>query len=159
MSEIVEYVFEKLKNMDKVHLLADNISNRLGIFSFFIEDLHYNLAVKLLNDHFGIQTRGGCSCAGTYGHYLLHLSPQRSKALKSSIKKGDLSNKPGWVRISFHPAMSNKQISYVIESLETMIKNSHKLSKDYEYDPHTNEFHNIKYLENNESIVDNWFNN
>ncbi|MEA3500202.1 MAG: aminotransferase class V-fold PLP-dependent enzyme, partial [Candidatus Marinimicrobia bacterium] len=155
--EIVENVFNKLKNMDRVHILESNISDRLAVFSFFIEDLHYNLAVKLLNDHFGIQTRGGCSCAGTYGHYLLHLSHQRSKTLKSSVKKGDLSNKPGWVRISFHPTMSDKTINYILDSLDTMIEKSNKWSKDYEYNSHTNEFHNIKYQEKNEKLINTWF--
>ncbi len=155
--EIVKNVFNKLADIDRIHILADNISNRLPVFSFFIEDLHYNLAVKLLNDRFGIQTRGGCSCAGTYGHYLLHLSPQRSKALKSSIKKGDLSNKPGWVRISLHPTMSDKTINYIIESLEKMIINSNEWGMDYEYNSHTNEFHNTRYSEDNENIINNWF--
>ncbi|MDZ7846599.1 MAG: hypothetical protein U5L96_07440 [Owenweeksia sp.] len=52
---------------------------RLGVISFYIDDLHYNVGVKMLNDRFGIQTRGGCSCAGTYGHYLLNVSPSRRR--------------------------------------------------------------------------------
>ncbi len=155
--EIVKYFFDKITSIKRVHLLAHNVTDRLPIFSFFIEDLHYNLAVKMLNDHFGIQTRGGCSCAGAYGHYLLHLSPKRSNKLKKSILKNDFSNKPGWIRISLHPTMSNKTINYILKSLETMIANSKEWSKDYKYDPKSNEFKNIKYVEDNCSTIKNWF--
>lgn len=155
--QIVEYVFNKLKNMQRVHILADNISDRLPVFSFIIEDLHYNLAVKLLNDHFGIQTRGGCSCAGTYGHYLLRLSPQRSQALRKHILKDNFSDKPGWIRISLHPTMSNKTIDYILNSLETMISKSDEWSEDYKYDSSTNEFTNINDIHNSESQIENWF--
>ena len=76
--EIVAALLGGLRSVPKLHLLAGHIDDRLGIISFYVEDLHYNLVVKLLNDRFGIQVRGGCSCAGTYGHYLLHVDPQRS---------------------------------------------------------------------------------
>lgn len=155
--EIVDNVFNRLLNIDRVHLLADNISERLPVFSFFIEDLHFNLAVKLLNDHFGIQTRGGCSCAGPYGHYLLHLSLKKSKKLKQNIEKGNLSNKPGWMRISLHPTMSNEKINYIIDSLKKTIENSDKWGGDYEYNSKTNEFHNARHRENTEITINNWF--
>jgi selenocysteine lyase/cysteine desulfurase len=63
--ELVEYVFEQLENIENLTILANQHKNRLGVISFYIKDLHFNLGVKILNDKFGIQTRGGCSCAGT----------------------------------------------------------------------------------------------
>jgi selenocysteine lyase/cysteine desulfurase len=74
--EIVEYVFDSLQNVPNIKILAAQHQERLGVISFFIDDLHFNLGVKLLNDRFGIQTRGGCSCAGTYGHFLLHVDQE-----------------------------------------------------------------------------------
>ena len=71
--EIHEIVWPRLLKIDNLHVLAENISERLGIYSFYIDDLHFNLVVQLLNDRFGIQVRGGCSCAGTYGHILLEV--------------------------------------------------------------------------------------
>ncbi|MBI4427591.1 MAG: aminotransferase class V-fold PLP-dependent enzyme, partial [Ignavibacteriales bacterium] len=62
--EMVEKVFAGLRQIPGVQILADNLSHRIGIISFFIDGVHYNLVVKLLNDRFGIQVRGGCSCAG-----------------------------------------------------------------------------------------------
>jgi len=89
---MVKRLFDGLRAIPNVHILADNIQDRLGIFSFYIHNLHFNLMVKLLNDMYGIQVRGGCSCAGTYGHYLLHVDPQRSKEMTDKIDHGDLSN-------------------------------------------------------------------
>ncbi|PIE99499.1 MAG: selenocysteine lyase, partial [Polaribacter sp.] len=69
-AEINKSIFECLESLDGVKILAPNVKDRLSIFSFYFEKYHFNLVVKLLNDRFGIQTRGGCSCAGTYGHFL-----------------------------------------------------------------------------------------
>ena len=83
--EIIDKVFEQLLPIANLNLLAKQHHDRLGIFSFYIDDLHYNLGVKLLNDRFGIQTRGGCSCAGTYGHFLLHVDQNQSKELLAKM--------------------------------------------------------------------------
>jgi selenocysteine lyase/cysteine desulfurase len=67
--EIVDYVFSQLGSISNIKILGQH-QDRLGVVSFYVDDLHFNLGVKLLNDKFGIQTRGGCSCAGTYGHFI-----------------------------------------------------------------------------------------
>jgi selenocysteine lyase/cysteine desulfurase len=66
--EIVDYVFSQLGSISNIKILAGQHQDRLGVVSFYVDDLHFNLGV-VLNDKFGIQTRGGCSCAGTYGHF------------------------------------------------------------------------------------------
>ncbi|RZL40009.1 MAG: aminotransferase class V-fold PLP-dependent enzyme, partial [Pedobacter sp.] len=101
--EIVDLVFNQLKPISNLNILAGEHQDRLGVISFYIDDLHFNLGVKILNDRFGIQTRGGCSCAGTYGHYLLHVDEEKSHELTSKIDSGDLILKPGWIRMSIHP--------------------------------------------------------
>ena len=40
----------------------------------------------LLNDLFGIQARGGCACAGPYGHYLLGIHKPLSIEIRSAIE-------------------------------------------------------------------------
>jgi selenocysteine lyase/cysteine desulfurase len=82
-------VFEELGSIENIKILAKEHQDRLGVISFYIDDLHYNLGVKLLNDRFGIQTRGGCSCAGTYGHFLLHVDKETSSDLVCLITSGD----------------------------------------------------------------------
>lgn len=138
--ELVDIVFDKFPAIPKLHLLASNIRHRLGAISFYLEDIHYNLAVKLLNDRFGIQARGGCSCAGTYGHFLLHVDPNRSKHITDLIDSGDLSEKPGWVRISLHPTMTNDELYTIIEALKEIVRYSDKWAEDYIYSNQTNEF-------------------
>lgn len=139
--EIVALAFQGLKQIPDLHILADHIEDRLGVISFYIDSIHYNLVVRLLSDRFGIQTRGGCACAGTYGHYLLDVSYEKSKSITEKINTGDLSEKPGWVRVSLHPTMKNKEVLYLIEALKQIQSNHKAWSKDYYYDKHTNEYH------------------
>ncbi|RMD48607.1 MAG: aminotransferase class V-fold PLP-dependent enzyme [Ignavibacteria bacterium] len=138
--ELLNIVWDELESIPKLHLLADMHRDRIGILSFYVEDLHYNLIVKLLNDRYGIQVRGGCSCAGTYGHYLLHVDPTRSKRITDKINKGDLSEKPGWVRLSLHPTMTDDEVRYILNAIEEIIDKGHEWEADYHYDPHTNEY-------------------
>jgi selenocysteine lyase/cysteine desulfurase len=153
---LVKIVFEELSKIPKLHILADSHRERLGVFSFYVENVHYNLLVKLLNDRFGIQVRGGCSCAGTYGHYLLHVSPAKSKRITDKIDSGDLSEKPGWVRMSLHPTMTEQEVYYIIEAIAEIVKNSCKWEKDYAYAASSNEFINIKRGAKDEKLVENW---
>ncbi|HEX9251586.1 MAG TPA: aminotransferase class V-fold PLP-dependent enzyme, partial [Ignavibacteriaceae bacterium] len=116
-NELVRIAFAGLKKIPTLHILAGNIEHRLGAISFYIEDIHYNLIVKILNDRFGVQVRGGCSCAGTYGHYLLHVDPNRSKIITDKIDQGDLSEKPGWVRMSIHPTMTDEELNIALDGI------------------------------------------
>ncbi|MCX6155289.1 MAG: aminotransferase class V-fold PLP-dependent enzyme [Candidatus Kapabacteria bacterium] len=155
--EILQILFSQLRNIDKLHILADNIEKRLAIISFYVEGIHYNLIVKLLNDLFGIQTRGGCSCAGTYGHYLLQVGHQKSDSITSSIETGCLIGKPGWVRASFHPTMTDKEIYYICYAIKYVIENSELLEKGYDYSEFTNEFTNNKKDHDFMEMINNWY--
>jgi selenocysteine lyase/cysteine desulfurase len=155
--EIVEYVFDSLNSNSNIKILANQHHNRLGVISFFIEDLHFNLGVKLLNDKFGIQTRGGCSCAGTYGHFLLHVDQEASNKLIDEISLGDLIRKPGWIRMSIHPTTTTAEIEYVCNSIKSLAESHKNWSLDYNYNKETNEFihKNAQALE--DTLVQNWF--
>lgn len=138
--ELIEFIFDDLKTVENLHILAGQHKDRLGVISFYIDDLHFNLGVKLLNDKFGIQTRGGCSCAGTYGHYLLHVDYETSHKLTNEISLGELTRKPGWIRMSIHPTTTNEEIHYVCKSLKALAKEHKTWKKDYDYIKSTNEF-------------------
>ncbi len=152
---LLKVAFSRMKKMDKLHLLANNLEDRLGVLSFFVEDIHYNLIVKLLNDLYGVQVRGGCSCAGTYGHFLLHVDPSRSKYIADKINSGDLSEKPGWVRLSLHPTMTVSELNYIIDAIEDIIANAGKYADKYTYSPNTNEYSFIGQSDN--LSVNDWF--
>jgi selenocysteine lyase/cysteine desulfurase len=155
--ELVSTAFSELRNIPDLVILADNVSERLGAISFYIKNIHYNLIVKLLNDRFGVQVRGGCSCAGTYGHYLLHVTPGQSQSITEKINKGDLSEKPGWVRLSIHPTTTNDELHYIIKAIADIKDNIAQWEKDYIYNPATNEFNNILADRNDELKAGNWF--
>lgn len=148
---------EKCATIPNLRVLADHHKNRLGVISFYIDNLHFNLAVKLLNDRFGIQMRGGCSCAGTYGHYLLEVSHEKSKLLTDEISKGFLANKPGWIRMSIHPTTTNDEMDFILDALEQLSLHHQEWMKDYVYDPHTNEFNHKSGMLTEKLIVDQWF--
>ncbi len=156
--ELVKIAFKEMRKIPGLHILADNVEERLGAISFYVDDIHYNLIVKLLNDRYGIQTRGGCSCAGTYGHYLLHVSPELSKKITDKINHGDFSEKPGWVRISIHPTMTNEEIFYIINALKEILDNINDWQTDYDYDIHKNEFFHKSYNGNLDEQIKGWFN-
>jgi selenocysteine lyase/cysteine desulfurase len=101
-NELLELAFTGLNSISGVKIMDDQHRERLGVISFYVVKIHYNLLVKLLNDLYGIQVRGGCACAGTYGHFLLEVSHELSDEITRRINKGDLSLKPGWVRWSLH---------------------------------------------------------
>lgn len=155
--EITDYVFERLGNISNINILAPQHQNRLGVISFYIDNLHFNLGVKLLNDRFGIQTRGGCSCAGTYGHYLLHVDQEQSHYLTGKITSGDLIQKPGWIRMSIHPTTTNAEIQFVCDSILAMAENHEEWAKDYAYNRQTNEFNHKEAVVSNNTMIEQWF--
>jgi selenocysteine lyase/cysteine desulfurase len=155
--EIVDYIFESLGLVPNIKILAAQQKDRLGVISFYIDDLHFNLGVKILNDRFGIQTRGGCSCAGTYGHFLLHVDQETSDKLIDEISLGDLIRKPGWIRMSIHPTTTNAEIEFVCESIKALAENHQQWALDYNYDKLTNEFIHKNATTVEDTLVDAWF--
>ena len=155
--EITSYVFDRLQSASNIKILAAQHQNRLGVISFYIEDLHFNLGVKILNDKFGIQTRGGCSCAGTYGHHLLEVDQKMSNDLIDEISLGDLIRKPGWIRMSIHPTTTTAEIEMVCESLLSLAENHAEWSLDYIYNSKSNEFEHKNSTNSEKALVESWF--
>jgi len=155
--EIISIAFDMLDNIPNINVLAPQQKHRIGAISFYHPDIHYNLMVKLLNDRYGIQVRGGCACAGTYGHFLLDVDFERSKRITDLISKGDLSEKPGWIRLSIHPKMSNDEIIFICNAIKEISENHSEWEKDYVYQPKCNEFKHKNYLEKERYNVDKLF--
>ncbi|WP_294822886.1 aminotransferase class V-fold PLP-dependent enzyme [uncultured Flavobacterium sp.] len=155
--EIIDYVFERLGSIPGLNILAGQHKNRLGVISFYIDGLHFNLGVKLLNDRYGIQTRGGCSCAGTYGHYLLHVDQEMSSYLTDKITAGDLIQKPGWIRMSIHPTTTNAEIQYVCDAIEAMAQDHAAWANDYTYNKNSNEFTHANSGGDANEMIKGWF--
>jgi selenocysteine lyase/cysteine desulfurase len=155
--ELIEMAFRELSSIPDLRILADDIHDRLGVFSFYINNIHHNLITRILNDRFGIQMRGGCSCAGTYGHFLLNVDFNLSKEITDRIEMGDLSMKPGWIRLSLHPTMTDEELLEITGAIREVVKNINEWKKDYRYDKHTNEFYNYLFTDNEEFETADWF--
>ena len=125
-----------------IELLGNLDAERLSIVSFILRSpsgryLHHNYVVALLNDLFGIQSRGGCSCAGPYGHRLLGIDLERSHEFEREITGGCEGIKPGWVRINFNYFVSDAVVDYLIEAVRLVARDGWKLLGDYRFDPAT----------------------
>ncbi len=151
--ELVSYIFESLKPHSAIKILSAHNEHRLGVISILIGNLHHELAVKLLNDRFGIQSRGGCSCAGTYGHHLLKIDHQKSDEIIGKLEDGTCELKPGWVRFSIHPTTTNEEIKYVCDSIIALSKNYKEWVKEYSV-VGDNYVHNSEVAS---PLLENWF--
>lgn len=112
---------------------------RLGILSLILDEgrLHHNLAVRLLNDLYGIQVRGGCMCAGTYGHDLLRIGKEQSQTIRSALDEGNVGAKPGWIRISFGPGMTPDDFAVLLQAVPHVAEHWRDYAGDYVMDPDT----------------------
>jgi selenocysteine lyase/cysteine desulfurase len=129
-----------------IEILGNVDAERLSIVSFVIHGssgryLHHNYVVALLNDLFGIQSRGGCSCAGPYGHQLLGIDVERSHEFEREISRGCEGIKPGWVRINFNYFISERVFQYVVEAVRLVARDGWRLLEDYRFDPDSGRWH------------------
>lgn len=141
--ELLRRVWARLDRLPEVKVLAPTQRERIGAVSFYVDGLHYNLAVRLLNDRFGVQVRGGCHCAGTYGHYLLAVSRDHSRRITERITAGDNSEKPGWIRLSIHPTMTDAEVDYILDAIAEVAGRHGDWVQDYDYDPVHNDYYHV----------------
>jgi selenocysteine lyase/cysteine desulfurase len=122
-----------------IEILGNHEAKRLSIVSFLVRHdnryLHHNFVVALLNDLFGIQARGGCSCAGPYGHRLLGIDIERSHRFEREIARGCEGIKPGWVRINFNYFISDAVFEYILEAVHLAATQGWRLLPHYGFEP------------------------
>jgi selenocysteine lyase/cysteine desulfurase len=127
-----------------IAILGNKAAWRLSIVSFIVRHrsayLHHNFVVALLNDLFGIQSRGGCGCAGPYGHRLLGIDLDTSKEFEREIVRGCEGIKPGWVRVNFNYFLSETQFQYVLDAIHLVANDGWRLLPHYTFDPDTGEW-------------------
>ncbi len=127
-----------------LEILGNRDAWRLSIVSFVVrhrgEYLHHNFVVALLNDLFGIQARGGCSCAGPYGHRLLGIDLATSKEFEREIVRGCEGIKPGWVRVNFNYFLSEAQFAFLIDAIHLVAEHGWTLLPEYRFDATTGQW-------------------
>ena len=125
----------------KIQILGNRSARRLSIVSFLIRHgeryLHHNFVVALLNDLFGIQARGGCSCAGPYGHRLLGIDLDHSSRFKMAINSGCEGIKPGWVRVNFNYFIPEEVFRFLVEAVQFIAEDGWKLLPLYVFEAET----------------------
>ena len=125
-----------------IGILGSLDADRLPVVSLVVQPpgrrrLHHNYVVVLLNDLFGIQARGGCSCAGPYGHRLLGIDPARTDAFAREAVDGWLGLNPGWTRLSFSFYLSEPVVDYIISAMHLIARHGAALLPRYRFDPRT----------------------
>ena len=133
-----ERALAQWKTNKNIEVLGDSSQEGLSIFSLRIKhaeaDLHYGFVVALLNDLFGIQARGGCSCAGPYGHELLGMDLSYSRKLEKELNKGHMVMRPGWVRLNFNYFINEETFDYLLKAIEYVSALGWKLLPFYQFD-------------------------
>lgn len=136
--QFVDTAIKRWSAQPNISILGNVDANRLSIISFKIvrgdKDLHYNFVVALLNDLFGIQARGGCSCAGPYGHSLLNMDMQTSKAIEAQLLDGQIILRPGWVRVNFNYFIDQESFDYILDAVEMIAEHGWRLLPFYNFD-------------------------
>jgi selenocysteine lyase/cysteine desulfurase len=138
----LERAREAWRSHPSIQILGNADADRLSIVSFVITRpggryLHHNVVVAILNDLFGIQARGGCSCAGPYGHRLLGIDIERSQEFEREIASGCEGIKPGWVRVSFNYFISDEVFRYIVDAVSLIADHGYKLVPQYRFSPDT----------------------
>jgi selenocysteine lyase/cysteine desulfurase len=135
---LISQVISRLRGNPRLHLLGNLDSPRLAVLSFLVRAsagsfLHPRFVVRLLNDLFGIQTRGGCACAGPYGHALLGVSDEASQRLQSCILSDLDGLKPGWTRLNFAPWLEPHELEFLLSALEFVAEHGEKFVPLYQF--------------------------
>jgi selenocysteine lyase/cysteine desulfurase len=139
--DFVERAIEAWSKNDNIEVLGNVEAQRLSIVSFVLrcgdKVLHHNFVVALLNDLFGIQARGGCSCAGPYGHRLLGIDLAHSMRYHDAIANGGEGIKPGWVRVNFNYFISDSVFKFILDAVEFLAREGWRFLPHYTFDPET----------------------
>ena len=129
-----------LKNPN-IQILGSPTAERLSIVSFVVRRkgryLHHNYVVALLNDLFGVQSRGGCSCAGPYGHRLLSIDLSTSRAFEKVIARGCEGIKPGWTRMNFNFFITEEIFQFLVQAVHWVADHGWSLLPLYDFDTDT----------------------
>jgi selenocysteine lyase/cysteine desulfurase len=144
----IRRAIESWSENQNIEILGDREHERLSIVSFVVRRdgryLHHNFVVALLNDLFGIQSRGGCSCAGPYGHRLLGIDVEKSREFEREIGRGCEGIKPGWVRVNFNYFISETVFRFILEAVNLVAEHGWRLLGQYDFDPHTGLWRHVR---------------
>jgi selenocysteine lyase/cysteine desulfurase len=145
----VDYVYKELLPNPSIFILGNTKVKRLAFFAFHIRNngryLHHGYVVALLNDLFGIQARGGCSCAGPYGHELLGLTDEQSAEYTVELAQGNGGLKPGWSRLNLNYFIPDYELKFIVKAVQWIAEKGHLLLKEYHFDDTSGQWRNAQF--------------
>lgn len=119
--QLARYAHDRLAVDPRVVVLGPSGVKKLPILSFLIachsKFYHFHFVSVLLNDLFGIQSRGGCMCAGPYAQSLLGLSKERVQQFEAAVLDKHEVLRPGFTRISFPYWSSKEEVDYILDAI------------------------------------------
>jgi selenocysteine lyase/cysteine desulfurase len=118
----------------RITVLGPHDLPRLAIVPITIEGLHHDFASALLDHLFGIQNRGGCSCAGPYGHRLLGIDRETSNRFRALVRRGIQGMKPGWVRLALPYYASDDDLDFILTAVEFVADHGDEFLPAYRLD-------------------------
>ncbi len=138
----IRTAISRLRTHPKLEILGNLETPRLGILSFLVRSsesgyLHPRFVVRLLNDLFGIQSRGGCACAGPYGHRLLDIDDDLSHSYRDAVLNGFEGIKPGWTRLNFNSFIAEDEFEFLLTALEFVANYGERFVQLYDFDWHS----------------------
>jgi selenocysteine lyase/cysteine desulfurase len=137
--DFIDRALHRWEANPSIEILGSHHAERLSIVSFVVRHqgryLHHNFVVALLNDLFGVQSRGGCSCAGPYGHRLLGIDLETSHEFEREISRGCEGIKPGWVRVNFNYFISEAVFEFILDAVDLVASDGWRLLPDYRFEP------------------------
>ena len=141
-SPMIRSAIARLRRHPRIELLGNLDAPRLAILSFLVRTaagkyLHPRLVVRLLNDLFGIQSRGGCACAGPYAHRLLDISQTRADAFRDAVLGGFEAVKPGWTRLNFSYFIKPAEFEFLLDAIEFIADHGERFISEYECNWHS----------------------
>ncbi|MGM0577911.1 MAG: aminotransferase class V-fold PLP-dependent enzyme [Myxococcota bacterium] len=154
---LLQRAMARWRDNDRIWILGPVDRPRLSIVSFVVRHglgyLHYNYVVSLLSDLLGVQSRGGCSCAGPYGHNLFGIGPDLSRRYQSQIACGHEGVKPGWVRVNFNYFLSEAVFEYLVEAVDLVARHGWRLLPFYRFDPETAQWRHVDQAASDSPVV------
>jgi selenocysteine lyase/cysteine desulfurase len=144
----IDRAIERWSENPSLEILGSKSLSRLSIVSFVVRHdgryLHHNFVVAVLNDLFGIQSRGGCACAGPYGHRLLGIDERHAQAYEREVERGCEGIKPGWVRVNFNYFLSEPVVDYILEAVDITAREGWRLLPQYRFEPATGLWRHVR---------------
>jgi selenocysteine lyase/cysteine desulfurase/CRP-like cAMP-binding protein len=137
----VEGAIRSWQQNPNLRILGNPALDRLSIVSMVAlagdRQLHYNFVVALLNDLLGVQVRGGCSCAGPYGHRLFRIDEDLSQTYRCLLDQGEAGVKPGWFRLNFNYFLSDVVYRYLVDAVHFVATDGWRFLPLYRFEPKT----------------------